>query len=417
MNEYKLTADINPQIDFNKVDSSYKESIDSILNYIDVLYSLNKIDNKIINFEDYYFKKILDELSNCANNSENSHLYSLINSISSGIYDLISIPFKKDKKKYADLILGKVFSPDKGNKKMFAGGFGLVNQDCDSMLKDYDEEAEAIYSNFPFINQKVSNFLEIKSEIKCLDILRFSGDFNKRNKPISIFYSGKSSDNVSALSKVIVFTNIYFERFKIISSALGKKYINDFNEIDGVEKKLIDKIQLYWLRGHDLGHFFGEDNLGIKMSDNKKLYYILHELKSDIISLYILKNYSEKFFGENSKKIVFLVIFAEMLRYIRRGNYMKYADSGSALVAFKYFRKDGIKIDANNTITLNIDAMDECTDILCKRLCEMFENGDYEETLNFITKYCSINELSSSNLPKEIDFISDYSIPYNINIG
>lgn len=412
VNSFKLTTNLNLKSGLSKLSSSKQDSISAILNYIEILYSLDKVESRLINFEEYFYKKIIEELSNCFSDSNNSELESQISSISSGIYDLKTISFADEKVGDTALLLGKVFSPEHGNKRMFTGAFGFTNVECNKLLNEFDRQTELIYSEIPFINRHASDFVKNKSEIKCLDIVGFAGDFNKPHKPISVFYSGKSSEELSALSKVLVFTNIYFSRFQVISRQLGMRFIVGFNEIETVNAAVINKILLFWLRGHDLGHFFGEDTLGDSMKKNRKLYYILHEFKSDIVALYILKECCFELFGVGKKRIIYLVFLSEMLRYIRRGSFTLFADSGAALLTYYYFKSKGVinYDDKKCFLKVDFDKFDLEIDILSQFLFEIFNEGKFDKALEFSEK---INEAEKL---EEISMLKDASIPYYLNV-
>ena len=288
MNRYKLTSNIIFDYSFNGFNQKTLNSVSSVLNYLDLLNELSKHENQHLNLEDYYYNKIIETLRKGItelDDNERTNLTLKLDEIAKGIYDFESIYFSSLS---SNLILGKVFSPENNYEKRYGGAFGFLDKDSKSLLDEYDKFAEDIYLNFPYIeNKDKKDFIENKSEINCIDVVRLGGELNKEYKPISIFYTGKKSKLTPAQPKVALFTNIYFKRYEIISERLGVRYIRDFYNVENIKRDIINKILLYWLRGHDIGHFFGADNLGDKMKDNRRVYYVLHELKSDVISLYI----------------------------------------------------------------------------------------------------------------------------------
>ena len=161
-----------------------------------------------------------------------------------------------------------------------------------------------------------------------------------------------------------------------------------------------------------MGHFFGVDNLGSSMKKDRKLYYILHELKSDIVALYILKNCCVELFGKDIRRVIYLVYLSEMLRYIRRGNFTLFADSGAAFLAYYYLKSKGvINYDDNKgLIIVDFEKFDNEIDILFKFLFEIFNECKFDTALEFSDK------VNKSERLKEISMLEDASIPYFLNI-
>ena len=221
------------------------------------------------------------------------------------------------------------------------------------------------------------------------------------------------------------FTNIYFKRYEVVSEELGRRFIYDFYEENKHSRQDLNKILLYWLRGHDLGHFFGRDVLGKNLKDrlsttkedNRRVYYLLNELKADIISLYILKNRLKDLLGDIDVNTVYQVYVSELLRYMRRGHLLHYADGGSAYLAYKYFLSSGaLKLSYENMLEINTDQMSKDIDNLCEELIELFEEGSSVTAVNFVKDYLKFQDIITKDLPEEIEFLHDSSIPYNINI-
>jgi len=343
--------------------------------------------------------------------------------MSGGIYDLDSINYKSPD---SVLILGKIYSAQKSYQKRYVATFGLVNSEANAILKEYDKIAKDVYKKFPYVpDNKKEIFEENRSDINCIDVLRFAGDFNLVYKPISLFYTGTKSRELHIPSKVALFTNIYFKRYELVSEELGRRFIYDFYENDKLSREDINKILVYWLRGHDLGHFFGRDVLGTnlkdKMSkskeDNRRVYYLLNELKSDIISLYIFKNRLKDLLGDFDLRNVYLVFISELLRYMRRGHLLHYADGGSAYLAYKYFIKSGaLKINYNNMHELNHEQLSIDIDNLCEELIDLFEEGSGVRAVAFVKNLIKFENILTKNLSEDLEFLVDSSIPYNIDI-
>ena len=418
MSRYKLTSNITFDCNLNGFNQKTLKSLSSVLNYLDILNELGKQDNQPLNLEDYYYNKIIESLRDgiqCLDDDERLNLKLKLDEIEDGMFDFELINYGSMS---LNLIFGKVFSPENNYEKRFGGALGFVNRESDNLLDEYDKVAEDIYLNFPYIAIKDKEvFLENKSEINCIDVIRFGGELNKTYKPISVFYTGKQSKLSPAQPKVALFTNIYYKRYEVISERLGSKFIENFYNTENTKREVLNRILLFWLRGHDLGHFFGADNLGDNMRESKRVYYILHELKSDIVSLYILKTSYKKLFNKADIKSIYMVFLSEVFRYMRRGSFIKYADGGSAYLAYKYFLDSGsIKLERGKIHFVNVEMLSNDIDMLCEELIGIFEKGDAERALRFSNRWGNLEELNDKILPTELDFLNDYSIPFNLNI-
>ncbi|MGI9535005.1 MAG: hypothetical protein ACR2NW_08630 [Thermodesulfobacteriota bacterium] len=427
MDPDKLTSNIIFNYDLKGFNKKALNSVSEVLNYIDLITERGGQDPLILTIENLYYEKIIESLRKGIEelgDEERSRLSLKLDEMSGGIYDLESINFRSPD---SALIIGKIFSAQKSYQKRYGGVFGIVNTEANTMLNNYDRIAECFYADFPFIpGDKKESFNENKSEINCIDVLRFAGDFNLTYKPISLFYTGTKSKQIPAQSKVALFTNIYFKRFELISEQLGRKFINDFYDNENVSREDINKTLIYWLRGHDLGHFFGQDKLGenmkdvmnINMQDNRRIYYILNELKSDIISLYIFKSRLNELLGNFDIKYVFQVFISELFRYMRRGSFLHYADGGSAYLAYKYFIKSGaVTVNKHYIHDIDYEKMSNDIEKLCKKLIALFKNGNNLKVLAFINKLADFENLTSKELPEELEFLDDFSIPLNISIN
>jgi len=426
MNSEEIASNIVFEYDIKGFNQKLLNSITEVLDYINLINKRGGQDPLIITHENLYYEKILDSLREGISDfseEEKMRLNSKLNEMAGGIYDLETVNFRSPD---SALIIGKIFSAQKSYQKRFGGAFGLVNDDANTMLSEYDIIAEGIYSDFPYItSEKKESFNENKSEINCIDVLRFAGDFNLPLKPISLFYTGTKSRQIPVPSKVAIFTNIYFKRFELISEELGRKFIYDFYDTDDVSREDINKTLIYWLRGHDLGHFFGQDILGKNMKDilsksmedNRRIYYILHELKSDIISLYIFKYKLNELFKDFEIQNVYLVFISELLRYLRRGSFLHYADGGSAYLAYKYFIQSGaIKVNRQYMHDIDYELLSNDIEMLCEELISLFEEGSSLKAVDFVNKLVEFESLTSKELPEELEFLNDFSIPFNITI-
>ena len=426
MNTDKLTSKIVFDYDLNGYNPKLINSVSEVLDYIDRLAEKGGQDPLILTVENEYYEKIILSLREGISelgDEEKKRLGSKLNEITGGFYDIDTINFSSPD---SSLIIGKIFSAQKSYQKRYGGAYGLFNREANEILGKYDAVAEEVYTILPYIpDDKKENFNKNKSEINCIDAIRFAGDFNLEYKPISLFYTGIKSHEVPVQSKVILFTNIYFKRHEFISEELGRKFIHDYYERENVDRSDINKTLVYWLRGHDLGHFIGSDNLGKNIKDilgknvrdNRRLYYILQELKSDVISLYIFKNRLNELIENFDIKIVYQVFLSELFRYMRRGSLLHYADGGSAYLAYKYFIKsEAITVDRKFMHYIDYEKLSHDIDLLCEELLNIFDDGNQLIATEFVDKLVEFESLTSKELPEELEFLNDYSIPFNITI-
>lgn len=426
MFDNKKTEEIEFDYDLGLFNGKVIESVGQVLDNIDKLTQRGGQDPLILDVENEYYDRIIANLRDGISEldeDEKTRLKNKLDEMSGGIYDIDSVRYTHPE---SILILGKIYSAQKSYQKRYVATFGFINKLANEMLKDFDAIARDVYSEFPYIpDDWKENFDEARSDINCVDVIRFAGDFNLVYKPISLFYSGTKSRDESIPSKVALFTNVYYKRYEIVSEELGRRFIYDFYEKDDLPRDDINKILLFWLRGHDLGHFFGRDVLGKNLKDvmsttkeeNRRVYYMLSEFKADIVSLYILKNKLNVLDENIDLRNVFLVYISELLRYMRRGNLLHYADGGSAYLAYKYFLKSGaLKISYNNMIDLNHEQMSEDIDKICEELVTLFENGSSVKAVEFVKEYLDFQDIIAKDLPEEIEYLHDKDIPYNINI-
>jgi len=426
MFDNKQTTEVEFDYDLKVFNQKIVGSVSQVMNYIDQLTQRGGQDPLILDVENDYYEKIINSLREGISElseEDRKRLKDKLDEMSGGIYDLDSINYKSPD---SALIMGKIYSAQKSYQKRYVAAFGLVNLEVNALLKEYDKIANNVYTEFPYIPEnKKENFEESRSEINCIDVIRFAGDFNLVYKPISLFYTGTKSREESIPPKVSLFTNIYFKRYEIVSEELGRRFIYDYYDKDKLSREDINKILVYWLRGHDLGHFFGRDVLGKNLKDilsktkedNRRVYYLLNELKADIVSLYIFKNMRKELLGDVDLRNIYLVFISELLRYMRRGHLLHYADGGSAYLAYNYFLKSGaLKISYNDMLELNHERLSIDIDNLCEELINLFEDGSSVKAVAFVKSLIKFENITTKDLPEDLEFLNDTSIPYNINI-
>jgi hypothetical protein len=185
----------------------------------------------------------------------------------------------------------------------------------------------------------------------------------------------------------------------------------------------ISMLLLIWLRGHDVGHFIGQDNLIDNMAEFDKDYMILHELKSDMIALYSIKLFSNDLLGNGMAEKMYYLSVVEMLRYIRRGNILQHPDSASAYIAWRYFENLGaLKYDLRHEgFVLDTEAMENAISKFTEELLKIFKDGNPDEARKMVARYGSM-EISGEDDLSPIDcsenlrqVINDTDIPHYID--
>lgn len=323
-----------------------------------------------------------------------------------GIYDLYPVKIASGDGNLSgiELILGKVFLSSAGGEGYYSGAAGVSNSEYEQLIKGYDEHMPIFSEHLISIsgNQGIKA-PELVPELRCLDVFSLSGGLNTEHRPICVFFSGGAKENVSTLSNMTVFINLYGSKFKAITEQIAVRYIRGAPDLlGGLTNGDTAGLLLTWLRGHDIGHFFGEDNLGSSMSEFDMDYMILHELKSDFISLYNLRHIDNTMLNGCTLDQAYLVALSEMLRYIRRGGIYKYPDSGSAYLTYCTLKDAGALTYDKATGKISYDAglleeaIKECT---VKQL-ELFSKGNSSQARAYVNSFGELADTDAYGLPK-----------------
>ncbi len=418
-NERKsVIVDINPALD-NKLHGTIRSFLQS-LEYIESLHHLENTDGFSLILENAIFQKIMSSLRKGASYLSGRDKFELerqIEDISGGIYDLYPLTLINEDKECIDLILGKVFSLDKNDRKCYAGAIGSVNNFFDDLIETYDKKMNLLKQR----SSKNEDF-SINGNaptIRCIDVFSLAGELNTRHKPICVFFSGGSPENLSNLSRMTVFINLYTRRFALISKEIAKKYLGSHAIIDDLDDENIGRLLLLWLRGHDLGHFYGEDLLRSNMSELDRPYLILHELKSDILSLYNMRFLADDLLKGDLLIKAYTVSIAEMLRYIRRGRFWSYPDTASAFLTYSYLRDSGsIRFDElTEKFHVDYDRLETDIENLAKEVVDIFALGGAAEADRLLNRWGNLRELGLHDLPDELKVLDDTSIPHYIDFN
>jgi hypothetical protein len=288
------------------------------------------------------------------------------------------------------------------------------------LIESYDEKLDLFMENLPVPEEKKGFSIKKSAPvIRCIDVFSLAGELNIRHKPICVFFSGSTPQNLSTLSRMTVFINIYVSRFKFISREIAKRYLEDYSVIGVLDDTNIAKLLLLWLRGHDLGHFYGLDSLGNKMSELDKTYLILHELKSDLIALYNLRCLTDDLLKDDLLIKAYVVAIAEMFRYIRRGMFYNYPDTASAYLAYSFFKESGsINFDSKaKKFKIDFGKLEADIKNLASILLNLFAEGDVREAMKLVNRFGDIKELGQYGFPGELEVLGDDDIPNYIDFN
>lgn len=376
------------------------------LRYIDRLYQLELTGEITSTRENTLWKELVDKLgegAGCVAGNDRGAYEAGVSSIQKGIFDLYPLAAGNSNSDGIELIIGKVFSSGEGGKSSYAGAAGVLNVDFDNTIEEYD-------SRLPLFADKLRDLQgfvvpvpgDKVPEISCIDVFSLAGALNLPHKPICIFYSGGCKENLSSLSRMTVFINLYAARFKALTEKIARSYITGSEVLEDLTYEDTAKLLLIWLRGHDAGHFMGTDSLGKAMSEFDRDYMILHELKSDMIALYNMRWLSDGLLSGGLLEQAYLVSVAEMLRYIRRGGCYIHPDTGSAYLTYQMLRDKGaIGFDESKgrfSVDLKLfeDAVEECTGWLI----ELFSDGDISRARGFVNSRGRLAAAEKDGLPR-----------------
>jgi hypothetical protein len=380
MKDHTLSAVLDGSKDADSLDLNLKKYLYKILDVVDSLYALQRSDTNLQGLENYLYKEIINLLKNCTEflpADSSLKLKAQIKSIENGIYDLAPIEIETSDKNSVYLILGKIVCPE-NSKKYYSAVLGIEDKSFYRLIEDYKKEISANCDNLSLISKsEISNLASLCNSFQCMNAVKLSGFVNKKHIPFSLFFSGGAKQQLSSLSNTILFTNIYIQRFKIISESLGRELIDPDNLVKQSDCNITEQILALWLWGHDIGHFLKEDNFKNNIcGENKYTYEVVHELRSDIFSLYLLKQLCGQFL-DIKKELVYQVFVMEMFRYIRRGGFEHQPDSVSAYLIFRFMLyKNVVSIDpVSNKIVLNYPEFGNMIDEILIAALDLFKSG------------------------------------------
>ena len=338
-----------------------------------------------------------------------------------GIYDLYPLRAESGGE-LLELIVGRVFLSSGGGEGYYAGAAGALNRDYARLIEDYDRHIPLFSERLRALSGSTAiTPPDALPELRCLDVFSLSGGLDVEHKPICVFFSGGGRENVSALSNLTVFINLYVNRFKAITGKIAERYISGAGPLGELSYSDTARLLLIWLRGHDTGHFMGADKLGRVMSEFDMDYMILHELKADLVSLYNLRHIDTALFGGRSLEQAYMVSMAEMLRYIRRRGYYKHPDTGSAYLTYMLLRQKGALTYDGGTgkISFDFKLLEEAVEERAGELLQIFSSGDAGRARAYVSAWGELAAVDKDGIPIACpgelrEVISDTGIARNI---
>jgi hypothetical protein len=423
MNAVKKTAVLDVSFTVDEVSKAPVRYFLRVLCLTEAMHYLQLAGELSTRLEGEIFQQMIDLLRRGGENLpdiDRADYLGRVECISRGIYDLYSLTLDTGQEECINLILGKIFSYEKNDLRLYSGAVGVANNIYNDLINEYDNKFRLFLKKSPFkdVNDGLPDKFEFP-DMRCIDVFALAGELNQKHKPICVFFSGGDNANTAALTKLIVFINLYILRFQSITMAVAKKFLDRYSLIEGLQYKRIGELLLMWLRGHDLGHFCGEDNLSKVMAQHDREYLILHELKSDLISLYIMRYLTDSLLEGEGLLEAYLVSLAEMLRYIRRGRFYNYPDSASAFLTYRYFREHGSIVFNDKTNKLEIDRKNLETDIeeMMFMLLQLFEEGHASRAREFVHQWGDLSAPRLGKLPDELASLEADDIPHYIDIN
>ena len=387
------------------------------LSHIDTLYDLQKKKDLSIREEKRIWNQIPEQIS--SEEVRDSDIRKLIG----GIYDLYPITIDHNGNEI-DFVVGKVFTSEGDATSYYSGVAGVVNNNFKDVLEKFDSKLEKLCGQLSadYYIDNVS-IKEQAPDIRCLDVFSLAGAFDLSHKPISIFFAGNNPENISTLSNMTVFISLYAARFRALTANIAKRHLLDSELLEELSDAQVSELLLIWLRGHDVGHFIGEDKLGNVMSQFDTDYMILHELKSDIIALYSFRLHAGDLLADGMLKKIYFVAVAEMLRYIRRGDILKYPDSASAYLAWCYFEQSGAIVYDSGSKEYGIDykKLEDSVSKFTYELLGIFKEGNIRAARDMVKRYGSLESINEENpFPRDCasnlrEVLCDTNIAYYID--
>ena len=420
----RQTALVDIQVDIPKELTDLSKSFANVLLNIGSLYALQLKGDLPVVAENGIWREIPKRLRITEiPETEKDNFEEQIQTLEKGIFDLYPVTVNCGDSE-VDLIIGKVFSSEGDSVSYYSGAAGLTNNNYINVIDQFDSKLETLCELLAVRSLNGGESIRNKApEIKCLDVFSLAGGLDVSHKPICVFFSGGSPENISSLSNMRVFLNLYSARFMSLTMDIAGRYLLGSETLQDLSDSEVSKLLLIWLRGHDIGHFIGEDKLGDTMQEFDTDYMILHELKSDMIALYSFRLFSNDLLDKDLLAKIYYLSLSEMLRYIRRGNILKYPDSASAYLAWRYFERSGaIKYDSRDgKFKIDLPLFEDAMSVFTQELLSIFSEGDAGRARQLVKSFGNLqttneNDFSPRDCSENLrEVINDTDIAHYID--
>jgi len=405
----RQTVLVDVPVDIPKELTDLSKAFAYVLLNIGSLYELQLKKELSVDLENGIWREIPKQLRTAKISVEQKHKFEeQVQTLEKGIFDLYPISVTCVESEL-DLIIGKVFASEGDRVSYYSGVAGVVNNQYTNVIDQFDSQLDNLCQELLVTSLDQGSSIRNKApEIKCIDVFSLAGGLDVSHKPICIFFSGESPENISSLSNMTVFLNLYTARFRALTIEVAKRYLLKAELLEELVDEEISKLLLVWLRGHDVGHFIGEDKLGEEMSEFDPDYMILHELKSDMIALYSFRIFAADLLDNGLLEKIYYLSIAEMLRYIRRGDVLSHPDSASAYLAWRYFEHCGaLKYDSrDNNFRVDTVILENAVTDFTKELLNIFKQGNVESARQLVRRFGNL-ENSNENDPSPKDCSED----------
>lgn len=221
--------------------------------------------------------------------------------------------------------------------------------------------------------------------IVAAELLMCGGEANTYPKQFAYFFSDTTEKLGSQQGDVVVlFPNVYSERFKRLSLPLFEEFSGPLSVAR--RQAILDPMWLLtWFKGHDVGHFLSYDaqRSTLLPEEGDDDGAVLHEVMADAFGFLALLGPWDFAEAPDAETAV-TVFLSEMLRYMRRG-VAYFPDSKAAFFEFLFLERNGyLSLDRDaQYLQWNADAVIEGLSVLAQRISKalLLDDGAEREEL------------------------------------
>lgn len=292
------------------------------------------------------------------------------------------------------LLCGKISTwVAKSNERKYSFVLAVPNND----LSSYIDKNFSCLGRFEYEFQKVTGINDLNISNPCdfqvANLAFCSGEANTFPKHFSYFLPEDEGVKHYKNKKTIVFSNIYLNRFLETTKLIGQLCIKDFTTSQN--NQFIIEVLLFWMRGHDIGHFCKTEE-----TDYKKMRAIgyfnsmsAQELIADCFGYYFSMHSRFNPTYENSKPLVINMLLAELLRYASR-EINQNPDANSSTVILSYLIENQYLKYNKETIQLsyNINKLENGIESLLKAFPKLYFFTDENKLSSFLNHYLKVSK-------------------------